>query len=499
MSPRIIFATALITLSIFVSGCRNGLFGSEDVPVVQPETPAPATPMVVDGMRTSYADIVERSSPAVVQIAVEVRSSSRASRPEFDSPLDEFFRQFPTPRGNEQPRVQRGFGSGVIVSADGSIITNAHVVDGAEKITVMSSDNKEFTAKLVGIDKPSDLAVLKIEAQNLPFLSLGNSDTVRVGDIVLAIGNPLGIGQSVTAGIISAKGRQTGLSYGGNYSFEDFLQTDAPINRGNSGGALINLQGELIGINSQILSSGGSGGNIGIAFSIPSNMAKNILEQILNTGRVRRGFLGIQMQNLTGDLAESLDMPEASGVIVNNVSPGRAAEKAGIKRGDVITAVNGEKIVDGNTLRNKIAGTVPGTEVKLTVSRGGESQEIAVTLDEYDLEGSTTSDREDEGKEPQKEPSSGRLGVSVVPLTPQMAKQYGSGTETQGVVVMEVNSDSVAAEAGILKGDILMEVNRKPVSSGDEVETVLQGAAGKPVLLLISRKGNTLYLTARMK
>ena len=388
MSPRIILVTVFIALSVFASGCRNGLFGGEDIPTVQPESPPPAAPMVVDGMRTSYADIVERSSPAVVQIAVEVRSSSRSSRPEMESPLDEFFRQFPTPRGNEQQRLQRGFGSGVIVSADGSIITNAHVIDGSEKITVTTADNKEFTAKLVGIDKPSDLAVLKIEAQNLPFLSLGNSDTVRVGDIVLAIGNPLGIGQSVTAGIISAKGRQTGLSYGGNYSFEDFLQTDAPINRGNSGGALINLQGELIGINSQILSSGGSGGNIGIAFSIPSNMAKNILEQILETGRVRRGFLGIQMQNLTGDLAESLDMPDASGVIVNNVTPNRAAEKAGIKRGDVITAVNGEKIVDGNTLRNKIAGTAPGAEVKLTVIRGGESQDISVTLDEYDLEGS---------------------------------------------------------------------------------------------------------------
>ena len=216
-----------------ISGCRTGLLGGEEVPVVQPEAPAP-TPVVVDGMRTSYADIVERSSPAVVQIAVEVRSTSRSSRQESESPFEDFFRQFPNPRGNEQPRTQRGVGSGVIVSADGSIITNAHVVDGAEKITVTNAENKDFEAKLVGIDKPSDLAVLKIEAQNLPFLSLGNSDTVRVGDIVLAIGNPLGIGQSVTAGIISAKGRQTGLSYGGNYSFEDFLQTDAPINRGNS-------------------------------------------------------------------------------------------------------------------------------------------------------------------------------------------------------------------------------------------------------------------------
>ena len=228
-------------------------------------------------------------------------------------------------------------------------------------------------------------------------------------------------------------------------------------------------------------------------------MAKNILEQILNTGKVRRGFLGVQMQNLTGDLAESLELKDASGVIVNNVSPNSAAEKGGIKRGDVITAVNGEKIVDGNTLRNKIAGTTPGTEVKLSVIRGGSTQEISVTLDEYDTDGATSSESGQNSETPEKEPSSGKLGVSLVPLTPQMAKQYGSGTETQGAVVMDVAPGGVAAEAGIVKGDILMEVNRKPVSSGEDVEAALQGAAGKPVLLLISRKGNTLFITVRLK
>jgi S1-C subfamily serine protease len=202
------------------------------------------------------------------------------------------------------------------VSADGTILTNAHVIDGATKITVFLSDNKTFDAKLVGADKPSDLAVLKIEAQNMPFLNLGNSDTVRIGDIVLAIGNPLGIGQTVTAGIISAKGRRTGLSDG---SFEDFLQTDAPINRGNSGGALVNLAGELIGINSQILSGGPSGGNIGIGFSIPSNMAKSVMEQLLRDGRVRRGMLGIGIQNLNEDTAQALGLKDTSGVLVSDV------------------------------------------------------------------------------------------------------------------------------------------------------------------------------------
>ena len=294
-------------------------------------------------MRTSYADVVERTSAAVVRIEAEHRSNAH---PQIRIPRsgddDDFFRQFPMPRGNQRRQLERGLGSGVIVSGDGTIMTNNHVVDGAEKITILTSDNKSYDAKLVGTDKPSDLAVLKIEAQNLPFLTLGNSDTVRVGDIVLAIGNPLGIGQTVTAGIISAKGRRTGLSDG--QSFEDFLQTDAPINRGNSGGALVNLNAELIGINSQILSGSPSGGNIGIGFSIPSNMAKSVMEQLLKDGRVHRGMLGVNIQNLTEDTAKALDLKDTSGVLVSNVRPGSPAEKAGVKRGDIITAINGEKI-----------------------------------------------------------------------------------------------------------------------------------------------------------
>src|SRR5829696_926100 len=277
LRSKIVLVSLLLTAAL-VGGCRTGLFGNDVTPVAEPA--APPAPIVVDGVRTSYADVVEKTSPAVVRIEAESKSKSR--RPQQEQPQinpfgdDDFFRQFPTPRQNPQPRLERGLGSGVIVSADGTILTNNHVVEGAEKITVLLSDNKSFDAKLVGSDRPSDLAVLKIEAQNMPFLSLGNSDTVRVGDIVLAIGNPLGIGQTVTAGIISAKGRRTGLSYSNaNDSFEVFLQTDAPINRGNSGGALVNLNGELIGINSQILAGGPSGGNIGIGFSIPSNMAKS--------------------------------------------------------------------------------------------------------------------------------------------------------------------------------------------------------------------------------
>ncbi len=498
MTGRTFLLIAVLFALVLASACRTGLLTDEDVSV--PEAPAvPAGPVVVDGVRTSYADVVERSSPAVVQILAEIRSSSRQPRASDPrSPLDDFFRQFPSPPGEQRPRVERGVGSGVIVSADGSVLTNAHVVDGADKIMVSTADNKEFEAKLVGIDKPSDLAVLKIEVQNMPYLSFGNSDSVRVGDIVLAIGNPLGIGQSVTAGIISAKGRRTGLSYGGNDSFEDFLQTDASINRGNSGGALVNISGELIGINSQILSAGGSG-NIGIGFAIPSNMAKTVLEQLLSEGRVRRGMLGINIQNITAETAQALDLSEASGVLVSNVRPGSAAEKAGVKRGDIITAINGEKIDDGNVLRNKIAGTLPGTAVKLTINRDGTGQELTATLDEYDTEAASADPASQSGPEPAKEPASGRLGGSLVPVTPQLAKQFGSGSETQGLVVTDVDANGVAADAGIIRGDIILEVNRKAVSTAEEVESILKTAGEKPVLLLVSRKGSTIFMTVRVR
>jgi len=487
----------LISVSIF-SGCRTGLLGGEDAPAVTNQPATPPAPIVVDGIRTSYADVVEKTSAAVVMIEAEGKSRPQAQEMPQSPFGDEFFRQFPMPRGNPPPRLQRGLGSGVIVSADGTILTNAHVIEGADKITVVMADNKSLEAKLVGTDKPSDLAVLKIEAQNIPFLTLGNSDNVRIGDIVLAIGNPLGIGQSVTAGIISAKGRRTGLSDG--KSFEDFLQTDAPINRGNSGGALVNLNAELVGINSQILSSpGAGGGNIGIGFSIPSNMAKSVMEQLLTDGRVRRGLLGVNIQNITDDAAQALELKDRSGVLVSNVLTGSAAEKAGIKRGDIITAINGEKIEDSNVLRNKVAGTLPGTEMKLTVLRDGSSQELTATLEEF----GTAENANDNGPSPEEnggpgnQGQNGTLGLSLQPLTPDMAKQLGLTSDSEGLVVTDVDQSGVAAEAGIARGDVLLEINRQPVNTVEGIQSALNGAGDKPVLLLIARKGQTIYLTVR--
>ena len=494
---RILLFTLVLTAAVG-SSCRTGLFGASDIPLTSEPAPPPA-PLVVDGVRTSYADVVEKSSPAVVRIEAESRSR-KAPDQQPANPFggEDFFRQLPVPRPNQQqPRIERGLGSGVIVSSDGTILTNNHVVEAADKITVLLSDNKSYSAKLVGSDRPSDLAVLKIESENLPFLNLGNSDTVRVGDIVLAIGNPLGIGQSVTAGIISAKGRRTGLSYGNNDAFEDFLQTDAPINRGNSGGALVNLSGELIGINSQILAGGPSGGNIGIGFSIPSNMAKSIMEQLVRDGRVRRGMLGIGIQNLSEDTAQALGLKDSSGVLVSDVRKGSAAEKAGFKRTDVIVAINGDKIEDSNVLRNKIAGTLPGSEIRVTVLRDGGPQELTATLDEFEIAGKKDGASEGEDFGAEKQSDTGKLGLTLQPLTPQIARQFGIEGDPQGMVVTGVDADGVAAQAGIARGDIILEMNRRQVDSVEAVQSALESANGKPVLMLIARRGQTIYLTVK--
>jgi Do/DeqQ family serine protease len=485
-----------------MSGCKFGQFSGQTASTNEsaPAQPlAPPAPVVVDGVRTSYADVVQKTSPAVVRIEAEIKARQPQQPQQFN--LDDFFNSPQQPpqgqgRGQQQPPTQRGLGSGVIVSADGTILTNNHVVEGAEKITVLMSDDKTHDARIVGLDEASDLAVLKIEAMNLPFLNLGNSDNVRVGDVVLAIGNPLGIGQTVTAGIISAKGRRTGLSDG---SFEDFLQTDAPINRGNSGGALVNLNGELIGINSQILSSGGAGGgSIGIGFAIPSNMSKSVMEQLVANGRVRRGLLGINIQEITEDNKEFFNLKDTKGVLISQVTPGSAAEKAGLKRDDIVVAINGEPIDDRNVLRNKVAGTLPGTEIRVKIVRDGQEQEISVMLDELNPE-AAKSEQPNESNNQEKSPGGGKLGLNLQPVTPNLLRQLEMPADTTGVIVTDVDQGGAAARAGIARGDVILTINRQPVAALDEVQTALDKAGDKPILLLVARRGGTIYLTVRTK
>ncbi|MDQ3748930.1 MAG: DegQ family serine endoprotease [Acidobacteriota bacterium] len=487
------FLSFLLIVSLLaLSGCKSNLLSGQEIPTTATQPPAPPAPIVVDGMRTSYADVVEKTSPAVVRIEADIKTRQVSPQQQLQSPLEEFFNFPQPPQNRQQPPMQRGLGSGVIVSTDGTILTNNHVVEGAEKITVLMSDDKTYDARIVGLDESSDLAVLKIEATNLPFLNLGNSDNVRIGDVVLAIGNPLGIGQTVTAGIISAKGRRTGLSYG---SYEDFLQTDAPINRGNSGGALVNLTGELIGINSQILST--SGGSIGIGFSIPSNMAKSVMEQLVAGGRVRRGLLGVGIQPVDEDIKEAFGLKDTKGVLIPEVKPGSAAEKAGIKRDDVIIAINGETIDDPNVLRNKVAGTLPGTEIRVKIMRDGKEQELTVVLDELNTEGAKNETPDGNDKGENKPSESGKLGLNLQPLSPQISRQLELPADTKGVVVTDVDQNGAAAKVGIVRGDVILTINRQSVSSLEDVQAALDKSGDRAILLLIARKGQTVYLTVK--
>ncbi|HYE16346.1 MAG TPA: Do family serine endopeptidase [Pyrinomonadaceae bacterium] len=441
----------------------------------------------------SYAAVVSRAAPAVVTVRSQRRVTASEQRiPFLDDPtLREFFGdRLPQGRQVPRPERQRGLGSGVIVSPDGYILTNHHVVEGAEQITIELTDRRTLSAKLVGSDPPSDLAVLKVDVAGLPSLPLGDSDRVQVGDVVLAIGNPLGIGQTVTSGIISAKGRQTGL---GDGSFEDFLQTDAAINRGNSGGALISADGELIGINSQILSP--SGGSIGIGFAIPSNMARDVMSQLVKSGRVRRGMVGVTIQPVTADIAASLDIGQPRGALVSSVMPGGPAERAGLRRGDIIVAVNNAPVADSNTFRNTVARMQPGTPASVTVLRDGREQQFRLTLGELPAE-TSRGGREGEGDDPG-EAEGGRLGVTVEPLTPEAAARLELPRDTRGLAITGVNSDGPAAEAGLRRGDVIQEVNRQPVRTAEELRAALDRAGTRPALLLVTNERGTGYVTVR--
>ncbi len=376
---------AVVATALTVGGAAwPAFYGAEPSPLSRGTLQA-ASPGLVNGgpIATSYANLVQTISPAVVA----VRSSRMVQQTSLgpDNPFRRFFGE-----DEQGPHREAGLGSGVVVTPDGYILTNNHVVAGAERVTVEFVDGRTLSAKVVGTDPPSNLAVLKVAGSSFKTLPLADSSQVRVGDVVLAVGHPLGLGQTVTMGIISAKDRSTGAVRGG---YEDFLQTDAPINRGNSGGALVNLRGELVGINSQIMSP--TGGNIGIGFAIPSTMAHDVMTQLLERGTVRRGLLGVIVQPISADMARSLDLAEPRGAIVTQVTEDGPAERAGVEQGDVILSLDGKPIDSSNALRNAVARLQPGTKVKLDLVRDGAKRSLTVALVERPANAEREGDDED--------------------------------------------------------------------------------------------------------
>src|SRR5215813_12971824 len=442
------------------------------------ETPTSTARGSILGGRDSYADVVKTVAPAVVTIRVDGKAT--AAPTQFEGG-DDFFRRFfgddgqPGRRQRAVPRSyrQHGLGSGVVVTGDGYILTNNHVVEGADKIHIDLTDGRTLEAKVIGTDKASDLALVKVNATDLPTAPLGNSDGAQIGDVVLAIGNPLGVGQTVTMGIVSAKGRSTGSGDGG---YQDFLQTDAPINHGNSGGALVNTKGEVIGINAEMLSPVDA--NIGIGFAIPSNMAKHVMADLKKDGHVRRAQLGIEVQPVTSDLAESLGLKHVGGAIVGKVTPDSAADRAGLKRGDVIQSFNGQPVTDINSLRNHVADAQPGSTASVVIVRDGAEKTVSVKLEEADVSRESARNRESGSVD------KGALGIAVE-------------RNSKGLVITEVNPDSRAADAGLQQGDVILEVNRQAVQSVDELRAAVRKTTNRPVLLLVEREGRSLFVTVK--
>ena len=442
--------------------------------------------------QTGFAPVVKKVLPTVVNIA-----SSKVSKvpTEFfgqlpDDPMfrqffgDDSNRRFRTPRQAPEQR-EKGVGSGVVMTQDGYIVTNNHVVEGATDVTVTLADKREFKAKVIGTDPKSDIAVIKIDATNLSPITIADSSKVQVGDYALAVGDPFGVGQTVTMGIVSATGR----SHLGIEAYEDFIQTDAPINPGNSGGALINDRGELIGINTAIIAHG-SEGNQGIGFAIPANMARNVMQQIVEHGKVTRAYLGIVPQDVTPDIAKQFGEKEARGALVADVSAGSPAQKSGLERGDIILDVNGKPVSDSNELRMTISMMAPDSDAKLKVLRNGSEREIAVKLDAMPTEQASKSEDKSDGSA-----NSALSGVSVDNLDAQSASDLGLSPNTKGVVVTNVDPSSEAAEAGLRRGDVIQEVNRQPVKNTSDFERAMRSSKDKP-LLLVNRNGSTMYLTA---
>lgn len=473
------------------SSHASGPLSPTVTPVSLPLAAAPAQ---------GFTDVAKAVTPAVVNITTvmgEQVSERGHGQEELRDRMEEFFggpngpfgpRGFRGPQGPDEPRGHRGGGqgSGVIVSADGYVLTNNHVIDHASEVTVTLPDKREFKGTIVGTDPKTDLAVVKIDGKNLPTVAWGDASKLQVGEYVLAVGNPFGLNSTVTLGIVSALGRgRIGIT-----QYEDFIQTDAAINPGNSGGALVNTKGELVGINTAIFSQ--SGGYQGVGFAVPTSMSKPIYESLIKTGKVVRGYLGIGIQDLNHDLAKSFGITDAKGALVSEVKEDSPADQGGIKQGDVITSYQNSRVEDAVALQRLVTRTGVGTKVIVQVSRDGHEKELTITIGEQ-------PDTTQVAKAEPEEKDYAFAGVAVQDLDRDTAKELGIKGKTQGVVVTKIQPDSGAEKAGLMPGDVIREINRQPVKSVKDFEKASSGIKkGENVLILINRRGASLFLSAKV-
>ncbi len=461
--------------------------------VVAADFAAQVTPAMARPAPDSFADLAEKLTPSVVNISTSQDVSTRRMEdfplPEVPpgSPFEDFFRDFFENRRNQGPQKVRSLGSGFVIRADGLVVTNNHVIEGADEVQVKFSDGRELEAEILGRDEKTDLAVLKVKADGpLPFVSFGDSKSLRVGDWVLAIGNPFGLGGTVTAGIVSSLNRNINAG-----PYDDFIQTDASINRGNSGGPLFNMDGQVVGINTAIFSP--TGGSVGIGFSIPTDIAKNVIAQLEEFGETRRGWLGVRIQTVTQDIAESMGMKDAKGALVASIDDGGPAQKAGLKVGDVILKFNGRDVPEMRALPRIVADTKIGSRVPVQVSRKGQLKTFTVTV--------ARLEEPENGEEIEQTQSDSplTLGLSLSKMTQVLREQYDIPDDVEGVVITGVDFESDAAEK-LRVGDVIVEVAQEPVSTPEDVVARVKQstkASGRPILLLINRKGELTFRSIR--
>lgn len=470
----------------YLIGNRTTIFSNKSA---SPYTYNFQIPKELSGESTAFSEVVKVVSPVVVNISTS-KIVERDTNPFSDLFDDQFF-DFMEPHHKPKKWKERSLGSGVIVSPDGYILTNTHVVEKADEIMVTLYDQQNFKGKIIGSDPKTDIAVIKISIQNLPAIKWGNSDKIQVGEFVLAFGNPYSLSNTVTMGIVSAVGRaNVGIA-----DYEDFIQTDAAINPGNSGGPLVNIKGELIGINTAIFSR--TGGYQGIGFAVPSNMAQSVMSQLINKGKVTRGWLGITIQNFTPELAREFGLNKSTGALVTEILKGSPAEKAGIKRGDIITEVDGKAVKNVETLRNIIAQSKVGSRIQLQVIRDGKPNIFTVTITELPQDITQNVPGEPDEKSPAEE--NALAGFSVMNLTQEIAKQLDISKDEKGVVIVRVEPYSAAEDAGLKKGDVIQEINKKSIKNIQDFNYIVSNVRkGDTLLLFINRGGNRFYITLKV-